>query len=53
MNRLRDLAFSSEQSRTIEQLASELLPEDEEVAILEAMIAQARSKHGIEDKTDN
>ena len=53
MSRLRDLAFSNEQSRKIEQLASELLPEDEEVAILEAMIAQARSKHGIEDKTDN
>ncbi|MEC8473215.1 MAG: toprim domain-containing protein, partial [Planctomycetota bacterium] len=53
VSRLRDLAFSNEQSRKIEQLASELLPEDEEVAILEAMIAQARSKHGIEDRTDN
>lgn len=49
MLRLREFAFSHEQSKKIEQLASELLPEEEEVAILEAMIAEARSKHGIQN----
>jgi DNA primase len=52
INRFRELAFSHEQTKKIEQLASELLPEDEEVAILEAMIAEARSKHGIQPPTD-
>lgn len=51
MTRLRELAFSQEQSKKIEQLASELLPEDEEVAILEAMIEEARTKHGIPKNT--
>ena len=49
MSRFQELAFSNEQTKKIEQLASELLPEDEEVAILEAMIAEARTKHGIQD----
>lgn len=49
MSRFRELAFSQEQTKKIEQLASELLPEDEEVAILEAMIEEARTKHGIQN----
>lgn len=48
ISRFQELAFSNEQTKKIEQLASELLPEDEEVAILEAMIAEARTKHGIQ-----
>ena len=52
MSRFRELAFSQEQTKKIEQLESELLPDDEEVAILEAMIADARFKHGIRPDTN-
>ena len=51
MRRYRELAFSLAQTRKIEQLASAALPEDEEVAVLQALIEEERSKHGIRPNT--
>lgn len=47
MTRYRELAFSSEKSKKIEQLASAELPEDEEMEMLRAMIEEERARHGI------
>ena len=47
MTRYRELAFSNEKSKKIEQLASAELPEDEEMAMLRAMIEEERARHGI------
>jgi DNA primase len=47
MLRYRERAFSVEKTRQIEQLASAALAEDEEVALLKAMIDQERTRHGI------
>jgi DNA primase len=51
VRRYRELAFSIEQTKKIEQLASAVLPEDEEVAVLQALIEEERSKHGIRSNT--
>jgi DNA primase len=47
MSRYRELAFSVEKSRQIEQLASAELAEDVEMAMLQALIEAERSRHGI------
>jgi DNA primase len=47
MSRYRELAFSVEKSRKIEQLASAELGEDEEMAMLRTLIEEERSRHGI------
>ncbi len=47
MIRYRELAFSADKTKRIEQLASAELAEDEEVAMLKAMIEEERTRHGI------
>lgn len=47
MKRYRELAFSQERTRKIEKLKSAVLPEDEEVAVLQALFEEEKSKHGI------
>lgn len=47
MTRFRDRAFSSEQNKQIEKLASAELAEDEEVALLKSLIEEERNRHGI------
>jgi DNA primase len=47
MTRYRERAFSAEQTKQIEKLASAELAEDEEVALLKALIEQERTRHGI------
>jgi DNA primase len=47
MMRYRERAFSVEQSKQIEKLASAELAEDEEVALLRSLINQERQRHGI------
>ena len=51
VTRYRERAFSAEKSRQIEQLASAELAEDEEVALLKAMIDEQRARHGIKPPT--
>lgn len=47
ISRYRELAFSVEKSRKIQQLASAELAEDEEMAMLKALIDEERARHGI------
>jgi DNA primase len=47
MTRYRERAFSVEQNKQIEKLASAELAEDEEVALLRTLIDQERARHGI------
>lgn len=51
MGRYHELAFSAEKSKRIEQLASAELEEDEEVAMLKAMIEEERTRQGIKPNT--
>ncbi|MGI9472413.1 MAG: DNA primase [Rubripirellula sp.] len=47
MNRYRERAFAAEQSKQIEQLASASMDEEDEVALLQALIDETRNRHGI------
>jgi hypothetical protein len=51
MTRYRELAFSLEKTKKIEQLASAELEEDEEMAMLRTLIEEERTRHGIKPKT--
>ena len=47
VTRFREREFSDEQDRQIEQLASASMPEDDEDALLKAIVDKARLQHGI------
>ena len=47
MNRYREQAFDNEQTKQIEQLQSAQMAEEDEVALLQSLIEQARNRQGI------
>jgi DNA primase len=51
MTRYRERAFSAEKTKQIEKLASASLAEDEEVALLKALIDEERVRHGIKTES--